>query len=123
MKKIKPEQLSDEIMKMLDEYKDAADRDVESSVQTVSKTTKKMIQAASPRRHGGYSKGWSVKREQNNRGKHSVVIYNRKKPGLTHLLENVAAAEWLAGCISHQQKLMPFRRSKQKSEGGYPYDV
>ncbi len=87
MKKIKPEQLSDEIMKMLDEYKDAADRDVESSVQTVSKTTKQMIRAASPRRHGGYGKGWSVKREQNNRGKHSVVIYNRKKPGLTHLLE------------------------------------
>ena len=52
-KKIKPEQLSDEIMKMLEEYKDTADRDVESSVQTVSKTAKKMIQASSPRRHGG----------------------------------------------------------------------
>ena len=87
MKKIKPEHLSDEIMKMLEEYKDTADRDVESSVQTVSKNTKKMIQAASPRRHGGYSKGWSIKREANFRGKHSVVIHNRKKPGLTHLLE------------------------------------
>ena len=86
-KKIKPEQLSDEIMKMLEEYKDTDDRDVESSVQTVSKTAKKMIQASSPRRHGGYSKGWSVKRETNYRGKHSVVIHNRKKPGLTHLLE------------------------------------
>ena len=87
MKKIKPEHLSDEIMKMLEEYKDTADRDVESSVQTVSKNTKKMIQAASPRRHGGYSKGWSIKCEANFLGKHSVVIHNRKKPGLTHLLE------------------------------------
>lgn len=86
-RKIKPEQLSDEIMKMLEEYKEAADRDVESSVKTVSKTTKQMVQAASPRRSGGYSKGWSVKQEKNYRGKHSVVIHNRKKPGLTHLLE------------------------------------
>ncbi|OLR55048.1 hypothetical protein BHK98_02575 [Hornefia porci] len=87
MKKIKPEQLSDEIIKMLEEYKDAADQDVEISVKQVSKETKKRVTGASPRKYGGYSKGWSVRREQNFRGKHSVVIHNRKKPGLTHLLE------------------------------------
>lgn len=87
MKKIKPEHLSDEIVKMLEEYKDAADRDVEQSVKSVSKEAKQMVQEASPRRHGGYSKGWSVKQEENHRGKHSVIIHNKKKPGLTHLLE------------------------------------
>lgn len=87
MKKIKPEQMADEIMKMLEEYKDTTDSDVEKSVQSVSKETKKMVQGASPRRYGGYSKGWSVKKEVSSRGKHSVVIHNRKKPGLTHLLE------------------------------------
>lgn len=86
-KKIKPEQMADEIMKMLEEYKDLADSDVEKSVQSVSKETKRMVQSASPVKSGGYSKGWSVKKEKSSRGKYSVVIHNRKKPGLTHLLE------------------------------------
>lgn len=86
-KRIKPEQMADEIMKMLDEYKDVTDKDVELSVASVSKEAKDMLSGSSPRKSGGYSKGWSVKKEVSSRGKHSVVIHNRKKPGLTHLLE------------------------------------
>lgn len=86
-KKVKPEQMADEIIKMLEEYKDTTDLGVEASVQSVSKNTKKMVQAASPKRHGGYSKGWSVRQEHHGGGRHVVVVHNRKKPGLTHLLE------------------------------------
>ena len=105
-KKIKPEQLYDEIMKMMNEYKEAADQDVESSVKKVSKETKQMVQEASPRRHGGYSKGWSVKQEADYRGKHTVVIHNRKKPGLTHLLEKGHAKRG-GGRVSGREHLAP----------------
>lgn len=106
MKKIKPEQMADEIMKMLEEYKDTTDSDVEKSVQSVSKETKKMVQGASPRRYGGYGKGWSVKKEVSSRGKHSVVIHNRKKPGLTHLLEKGHAKRG-GGRVSGRTHILP----------------
>ena len=85
--RIKPEQLADEIMKMMEEYKDATDEGVLSSVDKVSKETKKIAKSGSPSLYGGYSKGWSVKKDMKGSGKVEMTVHNRKKPGLTHLLE------------------------------------
>lgn len=85
--KIKPEQLGSEIMKMMEEYKNATDEAVLTSVDKVSKETKKIAESGSPRRSGGYSKGWSIKKEIRGKGKVEMTVHNRKKPGLTHLLE------------------------------------
>lgn len=117
-KKIKPEMLSDEIMKMMDEFKAATDNDVEASVGLVSKETKKMVISASPRRYGDYSKGWSVKKEKQGKGKTSVTVHNRKKPGLTHLLEKGHAKRG-GGRVSGRPHIKPaeeFAVSKIESE-------
>ena len=86
-KKITVDQLSDEIMDALEEYKEMTDEVVQTAVDTVSKETKKIVQAGSPIKTGGYQKGWAVKKTSAKAGQVSITVYNRKKPGLTHLLE------------------------------------
>ena len=86
-KKITVDRLSDEIMDALEEYKEMTDEVVQTAVDTVSKETKKIVQAGSPIKTGGYQKGWAVKKTSAKAGQVSITVYNRKKPGLTHLLE------------------------------------
>jgi hypothetical protein len=86
-RKIKPEMLGDEISKLMKEYTDVTSMEVENAVDSVSKETKKIAQAGSPRKHSGYSRGWSVKKQKLGKGKVEMTVHNRKKPGLTHLLE------------------------------------
>lgn len=86
-KKISVGQLADEIMDVLNEYKEVTDEAVESAVTKVSKETKEIAKSGSPVDSGGYQKGWAVKKTSEKAGKVTVTVYNRKKPGLTHLLE------------------------------------
>ena len=86
-KKISVDQLSSEIMSALDEYKKVTDEVVKTAVNSVSKETKAMAQAGSPVKSGGYQKGWAVKKTSEKTGQVSITVYNRTKPGLTHLLE------------------------------------
>lgn len=86
-KKISVDQLSSEIMSALDEYKKVTDEVVKTAVNSVSKETKAMAQAGSPVKSGGYQKGWAVKKTSAKTGQVSITVYNRTKPGLTHLLE------------------------------------
>ena len=86
-KKISVDQLSSEIMSALDEYKKVTDEVVKTAVNSVSKETKVMVQAGSPVKSGGYQKGWAVKKTSEKTGQVSITVYNRTKPGLTHLLE------------------------------------
>lgn len=86
-KKVSIDNMADEIMKELDDYMETTDEAVDQAVKTVSKSTRSMLKATSPHKTGDYSKGWSVKKEVDRTNKHVVTIHNRKKPGLTHLLE------------------------------------
>lgn len=86
-KKISVGQLADEIMDVLNEYKEVTDEAVESAVAKVSKETKNIAKTGSPVDSGVYQKGWAIKKTSEKAGKVTVTVYNRKKPGLTHLLE------------------------------------
>jgi hypothetical protein len=79
--------LADAVMEALDEYKDLTDEVVTSAVTKVSDQTKKIAQSGSPVKTGGYKKGWAVKKTSEKSGELKVTVYNRRKPGLTHLLE------------------------------------
>lgn len=51
----------------------------------------KKLKATSPKRPGRgkhYANGWKVKRERGLVGINQVIVYNKAKPQLTHLLEN-----------------------------------
>lgn len=86
-KRISIDQLSDEIMSALKEYKDVTDEVVDRAVAKVSKEAKQIAQSGSPTETGGYQKGWAVKKTSERAGQVSITVYNRRKPGLTHLLE------------------------------------
>ena len=84
-RRVTSNQLASEIMNALKEYKEVTDDVVKQAVNTVSEETKKMVQSASPTDSGGYKKGWTAMKDS--ASKTEVVVYNRSKPGLTHLLE------------------------------------
>ena len=105
-KKITVDQLSDEIMDALEEYKEMTDEVVQTTVDIVSKETKKIVQAGSPVQTGGYQKGWSVKKTSAKAGQVIITVYNRKKPGLTHLLEKGHAKRG-GGRVAGQPHIAP----------------
>lgn len=86
-KKISIGNMSSAIMEALEEYKEVTDEVVKNAVDTVSKEAKSVAKAGSPERYGGYKEGWSVKKTIDKSSQVNVTIHNRKKPGLTHLLE------------------------------------
>ena len=105
-KKITVDRLSDEIMDALEEYKEMTDEVVQTAVDTVSKETRKIVQAGSPVQTGGYQKGWAVKKTSAKAGQVSITVYNRNKPGLTHLLEKGHAKRG-GGRVAGQPHIAP----------------
>lgn len=86
-KTIKPEQLSDEIMKGLEEYKDLSTETMKESVEKVAKDVKKNIQSKAPVLTGKYKKSWKVtKTDENN--ERLIMTVHAGRYQLTHLLEN-----------------------------------
>lgn len=86
-KKISIENMTDAIMDALDEYKEVTEEVMKTAVTKVSKEAKEIAKSGSPVRYGGYQKGWATKKTTDTSNKASVTIYNKAKPGLTHLLE------------------------------------
>ena len=89
--KVNADGLADAIMKALKDYNDMTEAEFEEIAREVAKEGTKKLKATSPRgagsRKGHYADGWSVKYERKGNGKFSFIVHNRKKPGLTHLLE------------------------------------
>ena len=93
-------------MDALEEYREMTDEVVQTAVDTVSKETRKIVQAGSPVQTGGYQKGWAVKKTSAKAGQVSITVYNRKKPGLTHLLEKGHAKRG-GGRVAGQPHIAP----------------
>lgn len=74
--------LAIELGKLLDEYSREVRETAEKDIEAVAKETAERLKATSPKNTGKYAKGWAVKKN----GK-DIVVHNRTKPGLTHLLE------------------------------------
>lgn len=86
-KTIKPEQLSNEIMKGLEKYKDLSTDAMKESVEKVAKDVKKNIQSKAPVLTGKYKKSWKVtKTDENN--ERLVMTVHAGRYQLTHLLEH-----------------------------------
>lgn len=76
--------LAAEIAYELENFNKEVDEIVSEEIETVGKEMAKELKSISPKRTGGYAKGWRMKRES----KHKVIVQNSKKPYLTHLLEH-----------------------------------
>ncbi len=68
---------------ILSEYNERVGKAVEESAQQVSKECVNKLKSSSPKKTGEYAGGWKSRKEGN-----GYVIFNAKRPGLTHLLEN-----------------------------------
>lgn len=63
----------------------------EAVERATDKTAKEVISQTagqSPRRTGVYAKSWKSKKSESGAGVYGRVVYQKEKPGLTHLLQN-----------------------------------
>lgn len=87
MANVKIDNLADEIMRGLTEYKDLAVDDMKAAVRKAGKSVKSDIQANAPKKTGAYSKSWSVKTTKETSDSLELTVYSPKKYQLAHLLE------------------------------------
>lgn len=85
---IKPEQLAQEVMSGLEEYKDLVVDVLKKEIQEAGKTAKKQIEQTAPKRTGRYAKSWAVKKVSETSSSMEVTVHSRNRYMLTHLLEN-----------------------------------
>ena len=77
----------DAINDILTEYGDAAKEAVELACKDTAKETARELQSAGTFQGGKeYRKGWTSKVELTRTGA-TAIVYNKAKPGLSHLLE------------------------------------
>ena len=78
----------DQMKDILDEVQDDVDEAAQKAVRKAATETRKILKEKSPRdKRGKYANGWATKTIDDGSLKPAVVVYNRKLPGLTQLLE------------------------------------
>lgn len=92
MNKVSIDDLTEAVMKELKDFNNLAEEEFEQIAKEVAKDGAKKLKATSPRgrgsRKGHYADGWDVTYQRKGNGKFKFIVHNKKKPGLTHLLEN-----------------------------------
>ena len=78
------ETLTVQMSKILSEYEKEVQEAVSKCTRKVAKETARELGNTSPKKTGEYASGWAAKKVDDR----TAVTYNRKMPGLTHLLEN-----------------------------------
>ena len=78
---------SEAINEMLDECADESAAALKASITEACKDGRGYLKANSPKRTGDYAKGWSYEVDEDVPGSYTGHVYNKRKPGLTHLLE------------------------------------
>ena len=85
--RISASDLARAVNEAMSEYRDLTEQALKSAVTEVAKETKDIAKENSPSLSGRYKKGWATKKTTDASGQISVTVYNRARPGLTHLLE------------------------------------
>lgn len=88
MAAISPGAFAEEIEKILEEYGDEAVEALNESIEKTAKESQKQIRKFNQGRTTWeeYPKGWAIEVAKE-RLETSATVYNKSKPGLTHLLE------------------------------------
>lgn len=86
-RRIKPEQLGNEINKIMKEYSKMTAEGLKEAVDSVTKEAVKMTKARANVRTGRYRKGWRARKTGDSAYSLQKTVYNAR-PSLPHLLEN-----------------------------------
>lgn len=84
--KIKIDELGKAIQDIIDDYSEQAKEVVEETLPKVGKKAANELKKRSPKKTGRYAKGWKSKVEKD-RLTSKVIVYNKDRYQLTHLLE------------------------------------
>lgn len=76
--------ISVQLQQITNDYQIKVQKVSRDACRKVSRNLSKTLKGTSPRKSGEYASGWAVKQE----GEDTFIVHNKKKPGLTHLLEN-----------------------------------
>lgn len=91
-KLVEIDDLSDTIMEELMRYNEVTTEQLEKIAKEIAKEGAKKLKATSTKgrgsKKGHYADGWTITAVKTGQYSFSFVIHNKKKPGLTHLLEN-----------------------------------
>ncbi len=86
-KKVSIEQMAEAVMDGLIEYAGLATDVMKDCVTKAGNTVKSEVKANAPVRTGQYKKGWAVKKQRETANALELVVHNKKRYQLTHLLE------------------------------------
>lgn len=81
------EQLQKSVQETLDLVRKASGTALKKAVDKTSRETVKETKKNSPKRTGVYAKSWGSRKIKNS-GTYGREVYQKKKPALTHLLQN-----------------------------------
>ncbi len=81
---IKVDDLAGEIVLAVKTYTEEVGAAIEEAVKETAQALAADLRETSPKDTGEYAKGWTARKE----GPGRYVVYNKKKPQLTHLLEH-----------------------------------
>ena len=85
---INVEDMSREIMKALNDYRDYCDATLAKDIEAAANLAKDEVQKNAPVDTGAYKKSWKVKKDMKDIRKPAATVRAGKKYRLTHLLEN-----------------------------------
>ena len=75
--------ITDQLTSILDDYTEEVKDVARKDMKKAARDTAKELKNTSPKRDGDYAGGWTTKQVDAD----TVTVYNRKMPGLAHLLE------------------------------------
>ena len=81
---VKVDDLAGEIVLAVRTYTEEVGEAIEEAVKETAQALATDLRETSPKDTGEYAKGWTARKE----GPGRYVVYNKKKPQLTHLLEH-----------------------------------
>ncbi len=94
-RKVSIEQMAEAVMDGLIEYAGLATDVMKDCVTKAGNTVKSEVKANAPVRTGQYKKGWAVKKQKETANSLELVVHNKKRYQLTHLLEKgYAKLKW-----------------------------
>lgn len=86
--KVRMGDLTSAIKRALDETKTLTNESLKRAIDATAKETANKIRGKAPVKTRKYAPGWTSKAEKAGNGKYARTVYQRKKPQLSHLLQN-----------------------------------
>lgn len=84
MAEVRPDELAGAVLEVLQTFNHNVVTAADEAAVEAAKNAVKELRITSPRRTGKYERGWTYRKEKSGK----VIVYNRARPWLTHLLEN-----------------------------------